>query len=414
MNMTTLNRSQKIGLILTGLLMLAGLVTWVIQTAEGLTLTNMRNSYSWGLYLSALAFFVGNAAGGLVLTSSIYLFGVTRLKPFAKIGALTAFANVTAAMLAVIPDMGKPFRLFNLLTHPQFYSPLVWDVIVLSLYALLSLTYLYLLMLPDLSGKLEKIALRTKDRKGFSETWCRRLAPVSLLAAVGIHVVTAWIFATQGARGWWHSAVLAPDFIALAMASGTALVLMVCVLAYGAGESTRQPYRIMSLFIAVPFFIHLFFMYNDFVIEAWYGSSESLATLAVTLKENLPAHALEVLLPLVAVILLLSSRVRDSATAVVSSCCLLMLGVVVHRFLLMPAAFNQIPMTIQPLGLQHSEWSLPIASGEYGPEINTFVTSWDYFPSLVEFVIFIGVLAFMAFVVLLGTSRLPVINQGKG
>ncbi|MCF8105671.1 MAG: polysulfide reductase NrfD, partial [Desulfohalobiaceae bacterium] len=232
--------------------------------------------------------------------------------------------------------------------------------------------------------------------------------------AVGIHVVTAWIFATQGARGWWHSAVLAPDFIALAMASGTALVLLVCALAYGAGETTRQPYRILSLFIAVPFFIHLFFMYNDFVIEAWYGSSESLSILAITLRENLPAHVLEVLLPLTAVILLLSSRVRRSEAAVVSSCCLLMLGVVVHRFLLMPGAFNQIPMTIQPLGLQHGEWSLPMASGEYGPGLETFVTSWDYFPSPVELVIFLGALAFMACLVLLGTSRLPVVNQNQG
>ena len=92
-----MSTSKKIGFLITGLLMLAGLAAWGIQLKEGLVLTNMRNSYSWGLYVATLAFFVGNAAGGLVLSSMIYLFGVTSLKPFARIGALCAFANVTAA-----------------------------------------------------------------------------------------------------------------------------------------------------------------------------------------------------------------------------------------------------------------------------------------------------------------------------
>jgi len=91
----------------------------------------MRNPYPWGLYISGLEFFVGNAAGGLVLSSLIYVFGVNKLKPFAKLGALCAFANVVAAMTIVIPDIGRPIKLFNLLLHPNFYSPLIWDIIAL-------------------------------------------------------------------------------------------------------------------------------------------------------------------------------------------------------------------------------------------------------------------------------------------
>lgn len=64
--------------------------------------------------------------------------------------------------------------------------------------------YLYLLMLPDLAartGFLNRIALPVPDPAGFSDRWAKRLAPFSLVAAVGIHVVTAWIFATQGSQG---------------------------------------------------------------------------------------------------------------------------------------------------------------------------------------------------------------------
>jgi molybdopterin-containing oxidoreductase family membrane subunit len=405
--------NKKIGLFVAALIMLAGLAAWAIQLKEGLVLTHMRNSYTWGLYVSSLAFFVGNAAGGLVLSSMIYLFGVTSLKPFAKIGALCAFANVTAAMLAIIPDIGQPIRLYNMLLHPQWRSPLVWDVIVLNLYAVLSLLYLYLLMLPDLEGPLKRIAIPVSDRQEFSEKWARRLAPFSLVAAVGIHVITAWIFATQGARDWWNSAVLAPDFVAAALASGTAIVLIVCILAYGIKEEYSQSYRALAIFISVAYFIHVFFMYNDFLIHFWYGATDALEVLTVVFKDYLLAHAFEVIAPLAGVILLLNRQVRKSAGTMITSCLLVVAGIFVHRFLLMPAAFDKVPLTITPLGLQNMEWSVPIASGNYQPLMDTFVTEWHYFPSGVEMAIMLGVGAYVAFLLLLAIDRLPIINSDQ-
>ena len=406
-----MSHSKKIGFLITGFLMLAGLLAWIYQYKEGLVLTNMRNSYSWGLYVSGLAFFVGNAAGGLVLSSLIYLFGVKSLKPFAKIGALTAFANVTAAMFSILPDIGQPVRLYNMLLHPNFVSPLVWDVIVLNLYAALSLSYLYILMLPDFKGPLTKIALKVDNPKEFSEKWAKRLAPFSLVAAIGIHVITAWIFATQGGRDWWNSAVLAPDFIAVAIASGTAIVFIVALLAYGLKEQHKQAYRTMAMIIATALFTHIFFMYNDFIIHAWYGAHEAMETLSITFKDYGLTHAFEVIAPLVAVILLLNSKVRQSSCAMISSCCLLVFGVFAHRFLLMPGAFDKIQLSIEPLGLQHTYWAFPIASGQYDPIMDSFVTKWHYFPSGIEIAIFLGVLAFMCFLVILAMDRLPIAGE---
>ena len=406
-----MSKSKKIGFLVTGLFMLAGFLAWTYQYKEGLVVTDMRNSYSWGLYVSGLAFFVGNAAGGLVLSSLIYLFGVKSLKPFAKIGALTAFANVTAAMFSILPDIGRPVRLYNMLLHPNFVSPLVWDVIVLNLYAALSLSYLYILMLPDFKGPLTKIALKVNDPKEFSEKWAKRLAPFSLVAAIGIHVITAWIFATQGGRDWWNSAVLAPDFIAVAVASGTAIVFIVALLAYGFKERHKQAYRTMAMIIATALFTHIFFMYNDFIIHAWYGAHEAMETLSITFKDYGLTHAFEVIAPLVAVILLLNSKVRQSSCAMISSCCLLVFGVFAHRFLLMPAAFDKIQLSIEPLGLQHTYWAFPIASGQYNPIMDSFVTKWHYFPSGIEIAIFLGVLAFMCFLVILAMDRLPIAGE---
>jgi len=405
--------ATKAGYGITGLLMLGGLVAFGLQFREGLILTHMENSYSWGLYVSGLAFFVGNAAGGLVLTSLIYLFGVTKLKPFAKLGALTAFANVTAAMLSVLPDMGQPMRLYQMLLHPNFMSPLVWDIIVLTLYAILSLSYLYLLMLPELTGSLARFAVRVEEPRAFSDRWARRLAPFSLVAAVGIHVITAWIFATQGARDWWNTSVLAPDFVAVALASGTALVLAVGVLTHGVKGQYQEAYRIMVLIIAASLFVHLFFMYNDFLIHAWYGADEAIETLAIVFGRYGLTHAFEVLAPLAAVVLLLSQTVRKSAAGIVSCCLLLILGVFAHRFMLMPAAFDRVPLTISPLGLQYVQWSAPIASGRYAEGVNSFVTEWHYFPSAVEITIFLGAVAYVGFLLILAIDRLPIAREAS-
>jgi len=113
----------------------------------------MRNPYPWGLYISGLEFFVGNAAGGLILSSLIYLFDITKLKAFAKLGALCAFANVIAAMTIVIPDIGRPIKLLNLFIHPNFYSPMIWDIIILFSFVCFTIIYLIVLMLPDIKGQ---------------------------------------------------------------------------------------------------------------------------------------------------------------------------------------------------------------------------------------------------------------------
>jgi len=404
---------MKYGLGISGALFLVAFAFWVYQLREGLILTNMGNSYSWGLYISGLAFFVGNAAGGLVLSSSIYLFGVKQLKPLAKLGALTAFANVTAAMLIVLPDIGKPIRLYNMLLHPNFMSPLVWDVIVLNLYALAAAVYLYILMLPELTGRLGWLAIKVADPHEFSEKWAKRIAPVALLFAIGIHVVTAWIFSTQGARDWWFSPAMAPDFVSVAIAVGTTVVLLAGALAYGTGEKYEEAYRTLGLIIFVATAIHLFLMMNDLVIHAWYGNGETHRIMEIAWGDFALFHVFEVAAPLLGAGLLLLPAVRRSLPLISLSSGLLIAGVFVHRFLIMPAAYNNVPMTITPFGLPNTHWSLPIASGRFSPGLSTFLDQYSYTPSLVEVVILLGIMAYAVFLILLAIAKLPILVKER-
>jgi Ni/Fe-hydrogenase subunit HybB-like protein len=79
--------------------------------------------------------------------------------------------------------------------------------------------------------------------------------------------------------------------------------------------------------------------------------------------------------------------------------------------MLMPAAFDRVPLTISPLGLQHVQWSAPIASGRYAEGFNSFVSEWHYFPTMVEIAIFVGAVAYVGFLLILAIDRLPIVRQ---
>ena len=57
-------------------LTVAGVAAWIYQLVNGLGVTGMSNSTSWGLYITSFMFFVGLSAGGLIISSVPKAFGI--------------------------------------------------------------------------------------------------------------------------------------------------------------------------------------------------------------------------------------------------------------------------------------------------------------------------------------------------
>ena len=64
-------------------LTVAGVAAWIYQLVNGLGVTGMSNSTSWGLYITCFMFFVGLSAGGLIVASSASVFHVAEYKKVA-------------------------------------------------------------------------------------------------------------------------------------------------------------------------------------------------------------------------------------------------------------------------------------------------------------------------------------------
>lgn len=387
-----LNKRLNHVLLLAGIFLLLGLIAWGIQLKQGLIVTNMRNSFSWGLYIATFAFFVGVAAGGLIVSSSVYLFNLEKLKPLTKIASLSAFACSLGAGAMILPDMGRVDRIFNMFLYPNFQSPLVWDVIVISTYIVVTFLSVYVQLLPDwkrenrgfLNGWTKKHSLEVIQK--FSKKWSKRVSLIGLPIAVLIHTVTALIFATQGAHGWWNTAILPPDFISVAVASGTALVLMIALLFAGKErfDEFHDAFKLLASIVAGALVVHFFFVAVDLLIHAWGGSVEAHELFSVLFGEYGLVYGTELLLPGFTMIYFFTQKGRSSRKSLILGCILLFIGVFAHRMMLMYPSFNVIPLSFGINGTDVESWAYPISIGQYHPEGSGFVTSWSYFPTFVE------------------------------
>lgn len=392
---------------LAGTLILISLVAWGYQVNNGLIVTNMRNPFSWGIYIATFAFFVGVAAGGLIVSSSVYLFNIEKLKPFTRIASLSAFASILGAGAMILPDMGRVDRVWNIFIYPNFKSPLVWDVIVITAYLLITFLSVYVQLLPDwkregrgfLNGWTKARSPEYVD--AFSKRWSKRVALVGLPVAILIHTVTALIFATQASRGWWNTAVLPPDFVSVAVASGTALVLVISLLAVGKEQfdQYKGAFQTMALIVAGSLVVHFFFVSMDLIIHGWWGNPEAEEILSLLFGHYGYLYATELLLPAFTMLLFFTEKGKNSYKALMIGSVLLFIGVFAHRMMLMFPAFNAFPLSLSIPGAGIESWAYPVALGQLQEGMSVFVSSWAYTPTLVEYAVALLPFGLVLFVV---------------
>ena len=225
-------------------LMGLGFGAWVYQFSNGLTVTGMNNVVSWGLYIIAFMYFVGLSAGGLIVVAGAQLMGTQQFRSLSRLAVVLSGAAIAVAALFILPDLGHPERVYRIVIGGQFYSPLVWDVIVITTYLVIAGVDLWLL---------------TRPRE--SQSALTVMALIALPVAVLVHSITAWIFGLLVARPFWNSPLLAPMFISSALVSGMGLLLAVTVVLRKLKVMTVEQSvvesvgRLMVWFIAIDLFL---------------------------------------------------------------------------------------------------------------------------------------------------------------
>jgi Ni/Fe-hydrogenase subunit HybB-like protein len=240
-----LTRSGRGFRLFVGLLLaviVVGVVAYVPQWVDGLGVTGMNRPVYYGVYAVNFIFFIGLAHSGTFISAILRLVGAEWRKSLARAAeAITVFSIPFGAGNIMI-DLGRVDRIPNLLTHGRFESPLLWDVVSVSLYLFSSVVFFYLSLLPDIARCRDRLtdvprwqhqmyrtlALGWKDHPEQYRRLEKVLAGMAVfmsMLVVIVHTVVSWVFGMTLQPGW-HTAILGPFFLVGAVFSGSGAVVV--------------------------------------------------------------------------------------------------------------------------------------------------------------------------------------------
>ena len=217
---------------------------------RGVGIWGINQPVGWGFDITNLVWWIGIGHAGTLISAILFLFRQewrTSINRFAE--AMTLFA-VSCALLFPVLHLGRPWLAYWIFPYPntfdlwpQFRSPLVWDAFAISTYALVSLMFWFVGLIPDLAAMRDKAenrwlryiyGLLALGWRGAAHHWQRYDTAYMLLAAlatplvVSVHSVVSFDFAVGVIPGW-HSTVFPPYFVAGAIFSGFAMVMTLLI-----------------------------------------------------------------------------------------------------------------------------------------------------------------------------------------
>ena len=232
---------------------------YIYQYFEGLRITGLSRDVSWGLYIGQLTYFVGIAAGGVMVVLPYYLHDYKAFGRITILGEFLAIAALLMCLLFVFVDLGNPVRIMNVILYPTPNSILFWDMIVLNVYLLLNIVVGWNVL--------------AAERKGVKyQKWIKVLAYISIPWAFTIHTVTAFLYAGIPGRHFWLTAIMAARFLSSAFCAGPALLVLLCLIVKKVSKFDPGKEQLQTLggIIAYAMILNVFFFLLE-VFTAFYS-----------------------------------------------------------------------------------------------------------------------------------------------
>ncbi len=255
---------------LTGVMLLGG-HAYYEQVRYGLGVTGMSDHVSWGLYISNFTFLVGMAAAAMMLVLPAYILENVDFSRAVLLAEGVAVAALVMSLSFVVVDLGNPFASWHLIPRIGYLnwprSLLAWDVIVLNGYLALNLAIPFYILYSHFAGR--------SPPKSKYLPWMY----VSVMWAVSIHLVTAFLLAGLPARPFWSSALLGPRFLASAFTAGPAFMIL---LLYFIRKTTTYPiaegaFSKLALITTVAAQINLVMLLSELFYEFYWPTHHGLS-----------------------------------------------------------------------------------------------------------------------------------------
>jgi Ni/Fe-hydrogenase subunit HybB-like protein len=376
---------------------------------RGVGIFGVNVPVGWGFDIVNFVWWIGIGHAGTLISAILLLLHQTwrqSINRFAE--AMTLFA-VMCAGLFPLAHLGRPWFFYWLVPYPntmglwpQWRSPLVWDVFAVTTYLTISFVFWFMGLIPDLA------TLRDRARNRFARTaygilamgwrgsarhWHNYETAYLLMAGlatplvISVHTVVSLDFAISIIPGW-HSTIFPPYFVAGAIYSGFAMVLMLAI-------PLRKLYRIeefitmrhirnmAKLMLATGIIVAYSYIVEAFI--AWYSGNEFERYMMINRAIGPYAwlYWLLVATNLVIPQALWSARVRDNTLAVFAIALSVNVGMWLERFIIVVTSLHR----------------------DFLP------SSWDmYYPTVWDWATYIGTIGLFVMLFFVFIRLLPMIS----
>lgn len=191
---------------------------------------NVHHHETMGSLIVIYFFLSGLSAGAFLTAAGCRILGGEKYSGIEKRAAIAAPLLLMPGLLCLLLELGRPFRFLNMFLYFNPSSVASWGVWVINIFMLISVIYAFLHVI----GKAER---------------ARALPYVGIVFALGVGLYSGVLLYQMRGHELWHSALVPVIFLASAIASGLAVVLLLS--GSGSPDQTRVLTRVLAVAVGV-------------------------------------------------------------------------------------------------------------------------------------------------------------------
>lgn len=347
--------------VVLSLLALGGMAAYVYQLIAGIGVTALNDEVFWGIYTVDLVAFIGFSYGGALVSAILRLTGAGWRGPITRIAEGSALVTLAIGALFPVIHLGHPERIWEFFTQPQLNSPLLWDMIAILTYLLVTVFLFSIPLIPDLAiAESSVTGWRRRLYRSVSRNWLASpeqervldraitiLAILVIPVAVMVHTVLSYAFSLTSRPGWF-STIFGPYFVVAAIYSGVAVVVLAAVFyrkIYRLEQWIEErSLRYLSYLMVALGVLYGYFTFTEITTEGYVGEESSANVLfSILLRDYAVPFWIFIVLGLVLPILLVAWPRTRTAPGMGFASGLVILGMFLKRYLIV------VPPLTQPL-----------------------------------------------------------------
>ncbi len=299
----------------------AGAYATYLRVVDGLGgATNLSDKFPWGIWIGFdVLCGVGLAAGGFTLAATVHIFHLKRYEPIVRPAILTAFLGYVLVVVALLFDLGRPYRIWHPLVMWNPHSVMFevgWCVTL----------YTTVLSMEFLPAVLERFGLQRPLK------WMQTALIPLVIAGVILSTLhqsslgSLYLIVPHKLHPLWYSPLLPVLFYVSAICVGLAMTI------FESWHSSKAFHRSLEIsllarlarVLAVLLLLYLVMRFLDL-------AQRGVLHLALEPKLESYLFGLEISLMLLPMLLLFRHHVRWNPWALYACSVLVVLGFITHR-----------------------------------------------------------------------------------